>query len=709
MVIFSFAINLLMLTTPLFMMQVIDRVLPSANRPTLFFLVLIALIALATMAILEYARAAIQTRAAQHLDRTWTPQTLNAVIWHAEPGDDPQRDLSRITGFIGSAPVRALIDAPFTPLFIGIAFLLHPLIGWLSVFGAVSLFTLTVIGERLNRVRQSEAGAVEREAAGVAETMRREHTMLRGMGLGTNLRALHEGLQQRAHSAMAMSSESQSVIANCSRFLRMGIQIGALAIGAHLVLEGRLTGGGMVASSIILARGLAPVEQIIGSWRMLIDFRDAYARLRGLLSNETDQDTHQVALPEPKAALTARNLTLPAGGGLPPRLNRVSFDVEPGVCLGVLGPSGSGKSTLGAILAGINTAPIGEVRLDGTRLEHWPEHQRARFVAFLPQDVTLFPGTVAQNIARHAPDAQDTDVVDAAKRAGAHELITGLEAGYNTVLGLGGSPLSGGERQRLALARALYGRPKLLILDEPNAFLDQQGEEALIHAIRGMKADGGAVVLIAHRAGVLTAADRLMLLERGAVTDYGPKADVIARMSLRRRTLTVDAHGEKASEIREWLDTHFSGSLDQNVVIQAEILLIEMLNIAVRDRVRTAGSAPITFQFERGDCTLTFTMDSLSGALSESHLNDAGSIFDTVTPGLDDLSDDMVSLSLIHRIASRIGQQTTAHGVRLLVQMSTATETQAEAPAPEQAQSSKPSRTDTPSPSAPEPKKAVNA
>lgn len=528
---FSLAINLLMLASPLYMMQLYDRVLPSQSVPTLVALSALLLAVIAVIGAFEFLRSRIMVRLGTGLDRRLAPAVFDAIV-DREPAtagqhrELPLQDLAQLRTFLTGPGLFAFFDAPWVPVYLLVITLLHPLLGAIATIGAALLFALAWGSERWTRTPLDRATeAHEREAAWV-ESSRRGAEALVAMGMTPGARARWAEERSTALDAQAFASDRSGLLAALSRSLRLLLQSAMLGAGAALAIQGTVSAGAMVAGSILLGRALAPVEQAIAHWRSLLGARRAHARLSKLVHEPTDE-SEALRLPRPRGAVAVEALTAGPPGSRLATIQQLSFSLEGGEVLGVVGRSAAGKSSLAKLLAGVWSAQRGTVRLDGTALEHWHPDDLRRAVGYLPQQIELFEGTVRANIARLDPDARDEDVLLAAELAGAHELIAKLPDGYETEIGREGARLSGGQRQRIALARALYGSPSLVILDEPNSSLDAEGDAALTRAIRSLKARGSTVVVIAHRPSAVAAVDRVLVLEGGRIAALGPRDEVL--------------------------------------------------------------------------------------------------------------------------------------------------------------------------------------
>ncbi len=527
----SLAINLLMLTQPLYMIQVYDRVLVSGHVETLVLLTLIATAALLLLAALDAVRTAVTTRVGCWLNDRLGPVFLSVGVRSRLQGDtagaQPMRDLAQIQNFIATQGLTVFFDAPWTPVFIVLVWMLHPALGMLSLASAILLLGLSVLNEVATRRATLVANLSQIAATQQAEATIRNAEVVRAMGMLPALVARWQATNGTAQDALQRSSEHGGIFLAFTKFVRMFVQVAVLGLGAMLVLRGEITAGAMIAASILLGRALAPVELAMSAWRNFTATRIAYARLRARLA-ANPPETDRIRLPTPTGRLSVDKITYLTGDHRP-ILRQVSFAVSPGEAVAVVGPSAAGKSTLCRLLVGTSSAKAGEIRLDGSEISHWDADQLGRHIGYLPQDVELFSGTVRENIARMG-EVDDAAVIEAARLAHAHEMIQQLPDGYETQIGDQGVRLSGGQRQRIGLARAVYGDPCLIILDEPNANLDQAGEAALAAALDELKARDTALIIVGHRPSTLAQADKILLLKEGRVELFGPRDLVLARL-----------------------------------------------------------------------------------------------------------------------------------------------------------------------------------
>jgi PrtD family type I secretion system ABC transporter len=546
---FSLVINVLALTSSLYMMQVYDRVLSAGSLPTLFYLTLLAVAALALMAGLEHLRARILQKSGDWLERRLAADALArmvdaALIGRGGDRGEALRDLGELRNAL--AATTFLFDAPWTPFYLAVIFMLHPTLGWFALACAAALFSLAWINDVVTRKIRPTAMTAGRRVFSGAEALTRNAEAVTAMHLSPGL--TRDWLADHAFSLDTHETGQQrsGLLLTASKFLRQTMQVGVMGLGAWLAVRHEMSAGAMMAASLVLGKALAPVEQAIAGWRQVSAGRDAYHRLQAFLSRPPRRP-EGLPLPAPEGRLSVRNLVYRIGEAGPPTLRDVSFDALPGEALAIIGPSAAGKSTLARLLVGLHPPLSGSVRLDGGELFRRSPADVGRHIGYLPQDVGLFAGSVARNIARMS-DPDGDAVTAAARLADCHEMILRLPHGYDTEIGDGGAFLSGGQRQRIALARALYGGPKLVVLDEPNANLDAEGEQALARAVAALKQAETCVIVIGHRPGTLAQADKVLALRDGRVDLFGPRNEVLER--LKRRNVhavpAVAAAGEGA-------------------------------------------------------------------------------------------------------------------------------------------------------------------
>jgi ATP-binding cassette subfamily C protein len=532
----SGAVNVLALTGSFFMLQVYDRVVPGRSLPTLVGLMLLAGLLFAFQGLLDFIRARLLVRIGLAVDTRLSGPVHAALIRQplrgGPQGDglQPLRDLDQLRSFLSGAGPTAFFDLPWMPLYIGVCFLFHVWIGVAALAGAVLLCVLALLAESRTRQPAHEAGALAASRSAIAEAARRNAEAVHAMGFGSRITAQWSAVNDAYLEAHAKASDVAGALGTVSRTLRIALQSAMLALGAYLVIGQEASGGVMIASSIMMSRALAPVELAIGNWKGFVSARQGWRRIGALLAAEP-QVAGRTVLPPPRDTLTveAVSATPPGDGRLVVR--DMSFSLAKGAGLGIIGPSASGKSSLARVLAGLWHPARGTVRLDGAGVDQWAPEELGRHVGYLPQDVQLFDGTIAQNIARFEPEAPADKILKAARLAGVHDLIVHLPDGYETRIGEAGAILSAGQRQRVALARALYGDPFLVILDEPNSNLDTEGEAALGRAIETVRARGGITIVVAHRPSALAPLDQILVMAEGKPQMLGPRDQVLARLA----------------------------------------------------------------------------------------------------------------------------------------------------------------------------------
>jgi len=527
---FSMFINILQLTFSVYMLQIYDRVLSSYSMPTLYVITVAAVSALIISAVLEFIRSRLLVRCGVALDQALSRDVLDEVLKYSALTSIPQnqaslRDVNVLRNFFGGNAIFTLFDIPWTPLALGLIYFLHPLLGLVATGGAILLIIFALINEKVSRKPLDAANMVNGYSMKFIETARRNAQLIRSMGMLKGISNRWEGLNDTVMKLQTQASRKAGLVQSLSSWLRQSMQVFIYGVGAWLTLEGKATAGVMIASSIIMGRALAPVQMGIGSWKQMVEARSAWKRLKTMFANRTEIDT--MDLPEPKGQLTAEHVSFAINKNY--ILRDVNFSIQPGESLGLIGPSGAGKSTLCRLLLGIWPAAAGAVRLDDADIYKWDQEKLGPFIGYLPQDVELFSGTVAENIAR-LNEVESEKVIAAAQQAGVHELILEFPQGYDTRIGDGGVVLSGGQRQRLGLARALYGDPKLVILDEPNSNLDDEGEKALINSWTQLKTKGSTVIVVSHKPSLLVGVDKILMLKDGQVVMFGPRELVFKKL-----------------------------------------------------------------------------------------------------------------------------------------------------------------------------------
>lgn len=531
--IFSLCINLLYLAGPLYMLQVYDRVMPSSSRTTLVMLTIALLVAFVTMAALDLIRSRILARAGVRLDRLLSGRVLAATFACTGRGEaagsQPLRDFDSVRLFLSGTGINALFDLPWAPVYVCVIFMLHPWMGAFALACVVVLLLTAIFGEHLARKPLAEATEAANQSYRFTESSLRNAEVVLAMGMMPHLFARWDRDRNRMLARQDTVANRMAATASFTKFLRLAMQSLILGLGAWLVIERSATMGAMFAGTLLLARALHPVELIVGSWRNIASTRGALERLKGLLAASPVQDD-KLTLPRPMGRVEVQAVSCGVRGTGRIILSRIDFTIQAGEIVGVIGPTGSGKSTLAKLLVGLVTPFSGAVRLDGADLAKWPRETLGSYLGYLPQDVELFSDTVASNIGRFR-EGEDSSVVDAAQQAGVHEAILALPEGYDTRIGEGGSVLPGGLRQRIGLARAIYGSPCLVVLDEPNSNLDTDGEAALADCIRQLKMWGTTVVIISHRPAALNVVDKVLVLKDGSQVAYGPRDEVLKRLT----------------------------------------------------------------------------------------------------------------------------------------------------------------------------------
>ncbi|MBO6824964.1 MAG: type I secretion system permease/ATPase [Sneathiella sp.] len=526
---FSFFINLLMLVGPFYMLQVYDRVLTSGSIPTLIFLTIAAVGLTMVSSLLEWLRSRILVRLNGRLEKSLRQSLFSGLFKSGGRDSQPLKDLETTRGFLSGNGLVTFFDAPWAPIFLALIFVFHPILGFIATLGAVLLFTIAILTEFLTRgillKSSSDTGAANRFVEGAL--LNREVVMALGMlpGMYAKWRDKYDG----GHAGQALAADRSGMLNAIAKFIRPVLQVAMLGTGAWLALNQEISPGVMIASSIVMGRALAPVQGAIGSWKGFVLARSAYDRLKEFYAG-LEGVKLQANLPKPQGTITVERAV-----GAPPKsevpvIKGVSFNIPAGSSVGIIGPSASGKSTLARLLTGVWAPTSGKVRLDGVEISKWDHEELGPSLGYLPQDVELFDGTVLENISRFS-EGEPSLVIEAAKSAGIHEMILALPNGYETIIGPMGSVLSGGQRQRIGLARALYGDPSFIVLDEPNSNLDSDGEEALKATLIKVKERGATLVIISHRPAVINVVDHVMILKNGMIEDFGTRQEVLARMT----------------------------------------------------------------------------------------------------------------------------------------------------------------------------------
>ena len=536
---FSLCINVLYLASPIYMLQVYDRVVPTGGVATLGFITLALAIALLTLSSLDAIRLRLLVRASIKLDTVVTPRLMRQAVGSAAGGAQAIRDFDTVRTTVASPAAAALLDVPWLPLFILVSFLLNFWIGMLAVVSAAAMLVLAWFNQHTTRPAMDSATSTLASAHNWTQAAAMQGDAVRALGMGSRVAKLGLARRSSAVAKLATAQFTGSRFTAAGRFLRLFVQSAALGLGALLAIEGKLSSGSIIASSIVVGRALQPVDSLIAGWSSLMASRSALSRLCKAVESEPVEEEVRTRLPDPEGRLSLNQVGARAPDGRP-ILFGVSLEVTPGEVLAVIGPSGSGKTTLARILVGAIEPTVGEVRIDSARLSEWDSDDLGRHVGYMPQQPSLLEGSIRDNICRFAESVDresiDAQVVSAAKLAGVHDMILHLPNGYETVLGPMGAGLSAGQGQRIALARALYGSPSLLVLDEPNSWLDSDGDVALAKAVKAMRAQKAAIVIAAHRKTVLEYCDRILVLDSGRPRLLGDTAKVVAQLAGPRKS-----------------------------------------------------------------------------------------------------------------------------------------------------------------------------
>jgi len=533
--IFTAFINILMLTGPLYMLQVYDRVLASGSISTLVTISVLMAVMYAFMGFLEYVRSRVLVRIGDKLEtdlgeRTFSIWMKQGLYGKAGQRHRPLQDVSSLRQFLSGAAPATFFDMPWAPLYIAVMFLFHWTLGVVGIIGAIIIFIFAWLNEVTTRKPLQDANALRVKGQMFADIAHRNADTITAMGMSGNMQNRWQKYSKEAANATVLGSDRAGSLTSASKAFRMFVQSGILGWGALLAVQGIITPGTMIAGSIIMGRALAPIQMALGQWRGFIGARQAFNRLNKFYEIIPEQ-SENLSLPAPTGELSVANILAAPPGSKVPVLTGLDFSVKPGQGLGVIGPSASGKSTLARLLVGIWLPQKGSVRLDGATFDQWNSDELGPYIGYLPQHVELFDGTIGENIGRFRSDASAEDIVIAARRAAVHDMILHLPDGYDTRIGEGGAVLSGGQVQRIALARAVFGDPSLVVLDEPNANLDTEGDVALTAAISDLRRRGKTVVVMAHRPSAITAVDQLLMLRDGKQIAFGPKDDVIKEVT----------------------------------------------------------------------------------------------------------------------------------------------------------------------------------
>ena len=531
---FSFFINIIMLVPPLYMLQVYDRVVTSRSESTLLLLTLIVILLLSTMGLLEWVRSQILVKAGAKLDVLLNERLFNATFKNslnsggAQSSAQPVSDLTSLRQFLTGNGLFAFFDAPWLPIYIAVMFLFHPYFGWSAVAASIILIIIAIINEKISAGLLAEANKSSISATNFLNKNLRNTEVIESMGMLDNIRARWKGMNDNTIILQADASKRAGLMTSISKSFRMIVQSMVLGLGAYLAIQQEITPGLMIAGSILLGRALAPVDLMIGSWKGFVSARGAYQRLNEMLEM-VPADKETMPLPAPEGHLSVENIVVIPPGSKLPVLKGMTFNVNKGESVAVVGPSAAGKSTLARALLGIWPAASGKVRLDAADIYAWDRIELGKSIGYLPQDVELFDGSVSENIARFG-EVDSKAVIAASKAAGVHEMILRLPDGYDTVIGGYGGVLSGGQRQRIGLARAMYGDPAFIVLDEPNSNLDENGERALSIAMQNLKQKNSTLIVISHKMNIISQVDNMLVMADGLLSLYGPKEEVLAKL-----------------------------------------------------------------------------------------------------------------------------------------------------------------------------------
>ncbi|MCG6658036.1 type I secretion system permease/ATPase [Halomonas campisalis] len=531
---FSMFVNMLMLVPPMYMLQVYDRVLTTQSVETLLMLTLLVVFLFMVMGGLELVRSRMLVRVGNRLDtsinaRLYSAMFRRSVVTQGQQSAQPLSDLTNVRQFLTGNSLFAFFDAPWVPVYLAVLFLFHPWLGFFATFAGIVLLVLAIANEKATKNLLAEANSEHIQAQNLANSNLRNAEVLHAMGMLPGIMGRWAEKHHQFLAKQSQASDRAGALTNTSKVLRLLAQSMILGLGAYLVLQGDMTPGMMIAGSIIMGRALAPIDQMIGGWKGFVGARGAYDRLNELLT-QIPAEQRRMSLPAPKGDVAVESIAAAPPGVRMATIRGINFSVPAGEHVGIIGPSAAGKSTLARVMLGVWPTQVGSVRLDGAEVFHWNRDELGPYIGYLPQDIELFDGTISENIARFG-EVDPDKVVAAARKAGVHEMILELPNGYDTYISASTGALSGGQRQRIGLARALYGNPVLVVLDEPNSNLDEAGERALSSAIQQLKAEGVTLFVISHRTSVLKNMDQLLVLKDGQVSMFGPRDEVLAQFA----------------------------------------------------------------------------------------------------------------------------------------------------------------------------------
>lgn len=540
--VFSLVMSVLLLILPIYMSQVYDRVLASGSISTLLMLTIIAISALALASLLEGLRQALLARIGARLEAKLGGPLLHAAILNTAKGDASEiqalRDVGTLRNFVAGGALATFFELPLAPFFILIVFLIHPWLGFANLAAAGLLFLLTLLNQRWSDKPLKDGAKHSMLALMLAQAYVRNSDTVQAMGLHPETISAWGRENAQNMDLQLKASERQALIAAISKFIRLGLQVALLGIGAALTLNHQITAGMIFASNIIGGRALQPVEGVIAAWRQIVSVREAYGRIRAAL-DQAGPVSQNLSLPAPQGRVSAEGFFYVPKGQQKPILNNVNFDIPPGTFLGIVGPSGAGKSTLARAIVGAIPASAGRISVDGASLKQWNRDDLGQYVGYMPQHPEFFPGSISQNIARMHENAPDEAIIAAAQAAGVHDMIIKLPQGYGTWLGFAGLELSGGQKQRLGLARAFFGNPRILVLDEPNANLDPEGEDALTRALDVARQRGVTTIVVAQRPAAILKADMVMVMQEGHVLAVGPRDEILPKILPMQRPVSA--------------------------------------------------------------------------------------------------------------------------------------------------------------------------
>jgi len=552
---FSLFINILMLVPPLYMLQLYDRVLTSRSEDTLILLTAIVLVLFITMALLEIVRSKILVKVGNNLDYILSQRIFNLLfdLANKHPGKAtgvPLNDLTQIKQFMTGSGLFAFFDAPWIPIYIAVLFIFHPMFGYFAIFAAIVLLSLAIVNEYVTKEKLGEANGLSRASGAYVESNLRNAEVINAMGMKDNVRSVWEEKYFGFLHAQNEASNKAAVISNTSKTMRMMFQSMMLGLGGYLAITMEVSPGMMIAGSIIMGRALAPIDLMINSWKGFSGARTSYERVDELLE-DFPKDKEYMELPAPQGEIILEQVVVTPPGAKQPSIKGISMVIDKGDVVGIIGPSAAGKSSLARIILGLWPLAQGKARLDKADIYQWDKADLGKYIGYLPQDIELFEGTVSQNIARFR-EVDSKKVVEAAQKAGIHEMVLRLPDGYDTLIGAGGVGLSGGQRQRIGLARAIYDSPVLVVLDEPNSNLDEQGELSLVRAIEILKQQETTVVVITHKPNILKVTNKLAVLKQGILEMYGKTNEVLAQIAANNnqvKKVQPNASASKAPKI----------------------------------------------------------------------------------------------------------------------------------------------------------------